>query len=77
MLEVTVEWKDIVGKAEWLKPDELTGPVRCLSRGWIVKEHPHWIAIAGCVNFEDYDTLDEVSNVDQIPIGCITMIYTS
>ena len=73
---VMVEWKDINGEATSSSVSGLEGPVTAKSFGLLVRDEPSWISVAGSANYKPDGTLDEVSNVDSIPKGCITLIHT-
>ncbi len=64
---VEVTWMDAVSMAEWKSQDDLPKPVRCISRGWLVKETKRYLVTAASVVFKEDGSVDEVSELLAIP----------
>jgi hypothetical protein len=68
---VEAVWDDAASHDEtWIKPEELSGPERVVTRGWLVREDDKAIYIAGSIAFEGTKD-DTVGNTMMIPKGMI------
>ena len=67
---VMVLWDDITGDGTWQSAEKLVTPTRCLSVGWLVKENPGYIVMAGSVSRNDDGTWN-VADTNAIHRGAI------
>lgn len=55
---VEVEWNDAQAESGWADdPDDLVRCVRCVTRGWLVKETQEEVVLAMALGIEDFPTV--------------------
>lgn len=68
---VEVVWEDAASNSEtWVTTKEITAPEEVITRGWLVRDEPKYVAIASSVSNEDLEE-DHVGNTITIPRGMI------
>lgn len=68
---VEVVWDDAASNsATWVTPSEIAGPEKVITRGWLIKETPTYVAIAGSVANEAIEN-ETVGSTMTIPKGMI------
>lgn len=68
---VEVVWEDAASNSEtWVTAKEITAPEEVITRGWLVRDEPKYVAVASSVSNEDLEE-DHVGNTLTIPRGMI------
>jgi hypothetical protein len=68
---VEIIWDDAASNSEtWVKADGITAPEQVITRGWLVRDEPKWVGVAGSVANEDLEE-DHVGNTMTVPRGMI------
>lgn len=68
---VEVVWEDAASNSEtWVTAKEITAPEEVITRGWLIRDEPKYVAIASSVSNEDLEE-DHVGNTLTIPRGMI------
>lgn len=68
---VTVRWIDTENVIGWMDPDDIEGPEPMEASGYLVRDEPHWIAIATTVDD------GQCNNVTLFPRGCVLDVRPS
>lgn len=68
---VEIIWDDAASNSEtWVQPKDVTAPEQVITRGWLIRDEPKFVAVASSVSNEDLEE-DHVGNTITIPRGMI------
>jgi hypothetical protein len=68
---VEIVWDDAASNSEtWVLARNIAGPEQVITRGWLVRDEPKYVAVASSVSNEDLEE-DHVGNTITVPRGMV------
>lgn len=65
---VDVTWLDAVSGDGWVNVDDLSAPAVCHTRGFLIRDLPEYIVVAGTIDKENPELVGDVLTIPKVMI---------